>query len=134
MYGVPVIVSFPSLPSLAFPDKHLVSQNIPVSITCLQRLDSIILSLGTTLLVAWAYLRSPISLTSSDARDSIHTPKTNTVFWVTFPMVCLIHMGLAVLFTPPVLTRIGIHTAAYTSLLVALGLLFGGLAVWDVLT
>jgi hypothetical protein len=43
-------------------------------------------------------------------------------------------MGLAVLFTPPVLTRIGVHTAAYLSLLVALGLFFGGLAVWDVLT
>ena len=60
--------------------------------------------------------------------------QTNTAFWVTFPLVCLTHMGLAVLFTPPVLTRIGVHTAAYSSLLVALSLLFGGLAVWDVLT
>jgi len=99
----------------------------------LQRIDSIILSLGTTLLIAWAYLRSPISLTSSDTQDSVHISQDNTAFWVTFPFVCLIHMGLAVLFTPPVLTRIGVHTAAYSSLLVALGLLFGGLAVWDVL-
>lgn len=44
------------------------------------------------------------------------------------------HTGLAVLFIPPVLKRIGVHTAAYSSLLVALGLLFGGLAVWGVLT
>jgi hypothetical protein len=42
-------------------------------------------------------------------------------------------MGLAVLFVHPVLPKIGIHTAAYSSLLVALGSLFGGLAVWDVL-
>jgi hypothetical protein len=97
----------------------------------LQRIDSIILSLGTTLLVAWAYLRSPISLTSSDLT---YTSQTNTAFWITFPLVCLIHMGLGVLFTPPVLSRIGVHTAAYSSLLVALGLFFGGLAVWDVLT
>lgn len=108
--------------------------SIPVFITCLQRLDSIILSLGTTLLVAWAYLRSPISLTSPDTQDSMNLSKSNTALWVTFPLVCLIQIGLAVLFTPPVLTRIGIHTAAYSSLLVALGLLFGGLAVWDVLS
>jgi hypothetical protein len=108
--------------------------NIPVFITCLQRIDSIILSLGTTLLVAWAYLRSPMSLTSPDNEDSMQISPSNTAFWVTFPLVCLIHMGLAVLFTPPVLTKIGVHTAAYSSLLVALGLLFGGLAVWDVLT
>lgn len=100
----------------------------------MQRIDSIILSLGTTLLVAWAYLRSPISLLSSDAENSTHTPQNNTAFWVTFPLVCLIHMGVVVLFTPPVLTRIGVHTAAYSSLLVALGLFFGGLSVWDVLT
>lgn len=43
------------------------------------------------------------------------------------------HMVLAVLFIPPVLTKIGVHTAAYSSLLVALGFLFGGLAAWDVL-
>jgi len=114
VYGVPVI-------------------NIPVFITCLQRIDSIILSLGTTLLVSWAYLRSPISLPSSDTRDSAHRSRSNTAFWVTFPLVCLIHMALAVLFTPPVLARIGVHTAAYSSLLVVLGFFFGGLAVWDVL-
>jgi len=115
VYGVPVI-------------------HIPVFITCLQRIDSIILSLGTTLLISWAYLRSPISLLSPDTQDSTYMSQTNAAFWITFPMVCLIHMGLIVLFTPPVLTRIGVHTAAYSSLLVALGLLFGGLAVWDVLT
>ena len=93
-----------------------------------------ILSLGATLLVSWAYLRCPISLPSPDAEDSRLAPQTNTAFWVTFPLVCLIHMGLVVLFTPPVLTRIGVHTAAYSSLLVCLSLLFGGLAVWDVLT
>lgn len=60
--------------------------------------------------------------------------QSNLTFWITFPLVSLIHMGLAVLFTPPVLTRIGIHTAAYSSLLVALGSFFAGLAVWDVLT
>ena len=92
------------------------------------------LSLGTTLLIAWAYLRSPISLPLSHAEDSMHIVRSNTAFWVTFSLVCLVQMGLAVLFTPPVLTRIGVHTAAYSSLLVALGSLFGGLAVWDVLT
>ena len=111
-----------------------MSQNIPVFITCLQRVDSIILSLGSTLLVAWAYLRCPISTLTPDTEDPRYGSPDNTAFWVTFPLVCLIHMGLAVLFTPPVLTRIGVHTAAYSSLLVCLGLLFGGLAAWDVLT
>jgi hypothetical protein len=37
------------------------------------------------------------------------------------------------LFTPPVLSKIGVHTAAYSSLLVVLAFFFGGLAVWDVL-
>lgn len=115
VYGVPVI-------------------DIPVFITCLQRIDSIILSLGTTLLVAWAYLRSSISLPSPDAHDSPHRSWNDTAFFTAFLLVCLIHMGLAVLFTPPVLARIGVHTAAYSSLLVALGLFFGGLAVWGILT
>jgi hypothetical protein len=83
--------------------------------------------------VAWAYLRSPISLPSSDTRDSTHRSHNNTAFWLTFPSVCLVHVGLAVLFIPPVLTKIGVHTAAYSSLLVALGFFFGGLAVWDIL-
>lgn len=132
---MPVIVSLPlSHRRSLLPDKQPVSQNIPVFITCLQRIDSIILSLGSTLLIAWAYLRCPISLPSTDAEDSRYGSPNNTAFWVTFPLICLIHMGLVVLFTPPVLTRIGVHTAAYSSLLVCLGLLFGGLAVWDVLT
>jgi len=75
-----------------------------------------ILSLGSTPQVAWGLSVMPISLLSPDAEDSRYGSRTNVTFRGAFPLVCLIHVGLAVLFTPPVLTRIGVHTAAYSSL------------------
>lgn len=95
VYGVPVI-------------------KIPVFVSALQRIDAIILSVGLTLLLAAAYLRSSLA--------------------ITLPAVLLVHLALALLYTPPVLPRIGVHTAAYVGLLAGLGCLFAGLGMWGALS
>ncbi|KAG2079379.1 uncharacterized protein F5147DRAFT_819992, partial [Suillus discolor] len=60
--------------------------------------------------------------------DSSHIP-----FIITTPLV-LLHMSLAVLHTPTLLPRVGVHTAAYVGVLVGLMSFFAGLAVWGALS
>jgi len=109
VYGIPVI-------------------DIPVIITTLQRLDSILLSLGLSLLISHAYLSSSIS------SPLYPVSAGNSPFAITFPIAVAVHVAVATLYTPPVLPRIGVHTAAYISLLGALGIFFAGLGVWGALS
>ncbi|KAI0633026.1 hypothetical protein C8Q77DRAFT_1218408 [Trametes polyzona] len=105
---------------------------IPVFVPCLQRIDSFLFSLGFTLVLAWAYLRSPMSFpVDSDPLPSIYS---NHALGIAFPVVVLSHLFLSLLHSPPVLPRIGVHTAAYVGLLVGLGGFFTGLGLWGALS
>jgi hypothetical protein len=135
VYGVPAIVClYPLLlvrPNLIL--KNLVArQKIPVFISTLQRLSSIILSQGLSLLLSSAYLGSPISF---QLPQTSPTPllSSNRPFVITFPIVVMIHLLLSMLHTPLVLPRIGLHTASYMGLIIGLGCLFAGLGVWKAL-
>jgi hypothetical protein len=99
-------------------------QHIPVFITALQRVASIVFALGVVLLLSAAYLRSAVS--------AHRVPASNTVLYITFPLTTAVHAALSVIHAPPILAAIGLHTAAYTSMIVALGALFAGLGMWGV--
>jgi hypothetical protein len=88
-----------------------------VFISCLQRIDAQFLSMGFTLLVSAAYV-------------SEH--RTNVFRGIVFGLVVALHSILTVVWAEA-LPRIGIHTASYTSLLVAIGTFFAGLALWGAL-
>ncbi|EIW56466.1 uncharacterized protein TRAVEDRAFT_127349 [Trametes versicolor FP-101664 SS1] len=113
VYGVPVIY-------------------IPVFVPCLQRIDSFLFSLGFTLVLAWAYLRSPLSFPIGT--DPLPTIYSNHALGIAFPVVVLAHLFLSLLHSPPVLPRIGVHTTAYVGLLVGLGGFFTGLGLWGALS
>ncbi|KAG9097856.1 hypothetical protein FRC06_007109 [Ceratobasidium sp. 370] len=91
--------------------------NIPVFISCLQRIDAQLLSMGFTLLVSAAY---------------VSEQRTRLFRGTIFGLVLLLHSTLTVVWAEA-LPRIGIHTASYTSLLVAIGTFFAGLALWGAL-
>ncbi|KAI6102987.1 hypothetical protein F5141DRAFT_242972 [Pisolithus sp. B1] len=107
---------------------------IPVFITCLQRFNSIILSLGLNLLLSAAFLRSSLSIPASDIGRVPIDVLSRSTFLVAFPVVLVIHTSLASLYTPIFLPRIGVHTAAYVGVLVSLMSFFAGLAVWGALS
>ncbi|OCH92566.1 hypothetical protein OBBRIDRAFT_818261 [Obba rivulosa] len=111
IYGIPVV-------------------DIPVFVSCLQRIDSFILSLGLTLIVSAAYLRSALAFPNVNLLPIY----TNRAFAIAFPLVLLLRLFLALLHTPPILTRIGVHTTAYIGLLVGLGSVFAGLGLWGALS
>lgn len=105
---------------------------IPVFISCLQRVNAVLLSLGVYLLVSSAYIRSTLSLPPS---SSILTyTKSNTPLRITLPLVLLLQFSLAVLHTSLVLPRIGVHTVVYAGSLVSLGSFFAGLGMWEALS
>ncbi|KAG9125000.1 hypothetical protein FRC07_009406 [Ceratobasidium sp. 392] len=91
--------------------------NIPVFISCLQRIDGQLLSMGFTLLVSAAY---------------VSEQRTRLFRGTIFGLVIALHSILTVVWAEA-LPRIGIHTASYTSLLVAIGTFFTGLALWGAL-
>jgi hypothetical protein len=132
VYGIPFIVGVsPFLP--LFIQSYLFSfQKIPVFVSCLQRISSIILSFGITLLLSSSYLCAPLS--RPDLSSLFFEELSNGGFFWTFAIIFVLHTALAVLHTPLVLPRIGVHTAAYISLLVGLGCLFAGLGMWDALS
>ncbi|KIJ18098.1 hypothetical protein PAXINDRAFT_72054 [Paxillus involutus ATCC 200175] len=107
---------------------------IPVFVSCLQRFDSIILSVGLMLLLSSSYLRSPLSVPVSDSGVIPYPTISHSLFSITLPIVLFIHTSLSSLYTPLVLPRIGVHTAAYVSVLVSLMCFFAGLAVWGALS
>ncbi|KAJ8474856.1 hypothetical protein ONZ51_g6951 [Trametes cubensis] len=100
---------------------------IPVFVPCLQRIDSFLFSLGYTLILAWAYLRSPLSFPPEYEPPGPPGMYSSRALVLAFPLVVLVHVCLSVLHSPPVLPRIGVHTTAYVGLLVGLGGFFTGL-------
>ncbi|KAH9837737.1 uncharacterized protein C8Q71DRAFT_754227 [Rhodofomes roseus] len=104
--------------------------HIPVFVSCLQRIDSLILSMGHTLILSGTYLRSPLSFPDTDIPSMYkHYP-----FAIGFPLVVLVHLSLALLHSPNLLPRVGVHTMAYAGFLVGLGMTFAGLALWGALS
>ncbi|KAI0673147.1 hypothetical protein C8Q78DRAFT_1123395 [Trametes maxima] len=104
---------------------------VPVFVPCLQRLDGFLTSLGYTLVLAWAYLRSPLAFPAEYEVPPVYSSRALAV---AFPVVVLAHLGLSLLHSPLVLPRIGVHTAAYVGLLVGLGGFFTGLGLWGALS
>lgn len=121
---------------------------IPVFLIALQRFDSILLSVGLTLLVSAAYLRA-FYLPATTVVDDPNLLKVLlsatyqqdwAVDWskvkdTTVPIICaavLFHFFLSMLWIEA-LPRIGVHTASYVGLLVSLAVLFAGLGCWGAL-
>jgi hypothetical protein len=107
-----------------------------------------LLTLGLTLILGGAYLRSTFSLPPSGTTPPPFTDlsaaplapnsyaptypytRSDRALIIAFPAAVALHAALALLHTPPALARVGAHVAAYASLVVALGVLFAGLAMW----
>ncbi|KAI0742882.1 hypothetical protein C8Q80DRAFT_1330140 [Daedaleopsis nitida] len=104
---------------------------IPVFVPCLQRVDSFLFSMGFTLVLAWAYLLSPLAFPPGSDPAPLYS---NRPLAITFPLVCAVHLFLSLLNSPLALPRIGVHTAAYVGLLVGLGGFFTSLGLWGVLS
>ncbi|KAF9562887.1 hypothetical protein CPC08DRAFT_706404, partial [Agrocybe pediades] len=118
---------------------------IPVFISCLHRINSILSSLGITLLLTGAYMRStlvyhPLPTNLRDLGMSAFTmtltapfTPSNRLLNLMVPPLLVLQTILAMMHTPWILPRIGIHTFVYVGLLTSLGLFFGGLGVWEAL-
>ncbi|EKM52380.1 uncharacterized protein PHACADRAFT_260710, partial [Phanerochaete carnosa HHB-10118-sp] len=105
---------------------------IPVFVSCLQRLDSILLSTGITLTLSASYLNSSLSLLVPKSNVT-HLPSTNRPLLIAFPCIVLLNLFLNLIYTPLILPRIGVHTTAYISFLLGLGTFFTGLGLWGAL-
>ncbi|KAN0136608.1 hypothetical protein V8E53_005655 [Lactarius tabidus] len=105
---------------------------VPVFVSCLLRIASILLSLGFVLLLSAGFLALP-GLETNDTVVVVPPSTSQGTFWCTFVAVCGINWGLSLLHTPLFLPRVGVHVVAYLGLLVGLGTLFAGLGVWDAL-
>ncbi|KAH9064371.1 hypothetical protein EDB87DRAFT_1319913 [Lactarius vividus] len=112
--------------------------HVPVFVSCLLRIASILLSLGFVLLLSAGYLTSPPAIFPVLEKDgmtvSVPSSWSNGTFWGTFVAVCGVNWGLSLLHTPVFLPRVGVHVVAYLGLLVGLGTLFAGLGMWDALS
>ncbi|KAF8498163.1 hypothetical protein F5888DRAFT_1693099 [Russula emetica] len=112
-------------------------QCVPVFVSCLLRVASILLSLGIVLLLSAGYLTSPFAwppIAEYGVMTTIPPSQSNDIFWGTFFGVCGVNWGLSMLHTPALLSRVGVHVVAYLGFLVGLGMLFTGLSVWDALS
>jgi len=98
---------------------------IPVFVSCLLRIDSILLSLALFLIVSSSYL----SYLSHPFVHGIHLEAIKGTI-PTFITVFVLHTLLGFGWTPDVLPRVGLHVASYISCIVALGAFFVGLARW----
>ncbi|KAG8946911.1 hypothetical protein FRC04_011338 [Tulasnella sp. 424] len=127
--------------------------NIPVFISVLQRIDSILLTVGLTLTISSVWLTqlaaasepspSPADFFSGGGavlQPHRHTQLTSAEIQAalgrTFPtylVLTLLHASLALMWTEA-LPRIGVHTASYAALLVSLGVFFAGLGWWGALS
>ncbi|KAJ7143307.1 hypothetical protein C8R43DRAFT_571830 [Mycena crocata] len=83
---------------------------IPAFISCLQRINSLLLSVGLFLILG-------ASLYSKHA-------------WGLVALAAATHLLLAVLHAPFIIPRVGVQGAAYVGAVVSLGALFAGLGVW----
>jgi hypothetical protein len=116
---------------------------IPIFLIALQRLDSIILSIGLTLLISSAYLRA-LYLPAITSPDNPSVPIGYAEEWAVdwrrikdttipvFAAVDLVHFSLSILWIEA-LPKIGVHTASYVGLLVSLATFFAGLGSWGAL-
>ncbi|KAJ7600957.1 hypothetical protein C8J56DRAFT_911706 [Mycena floridula] len=102
---------------------------IPVFISCLQRLNSVLLSIGLNLLLSAAYIRSAVSLPN----PLFLPPQSNKPMTVVVPLVLLFSLFLNILHSPLLMPRIGTVTVVYVGLLCSLGSFFAGLIAWEVL-
>lgn len=123
--------------------------NIPLFLMFLQRLDSILLSLGLTLVMSAAYASSGLgaSLNATApaeravmARDRGGKGGGEGLTWAqveaiapTFMALVIVHFVLSAIWTAGALPRFGMHTASYVGLLVSLGCFFAGLGSWGAL-
>ncbi|KAF8176264.1 hypothetical protein BJ912DRAFT_987198 [Pholiota molesta] len=117
---------------------------IPVFLSCLHRINSILSSLGATLLLTAAYMRSTFAyhppspnlywLSPDPTTPAQPFRPSNTTLLITFPILLVVQAMLTFMHTPWIMPRLGIHTFVYIGLLVSLGLFFGGLGVWEALT
>jgi hypothetical protein len=92
----------------------MAMQNIPLFILCLLRMDSLILNIGGTLLIAKQYTVGGQHLAFS------------------FLFMCIIFGTLNLLWSR-FLPRFGLHSVAYGTLFCALFVFLGALASWGVL-
>ncbi|EAU87828.2 hypothetical protein CC1G_09447 [Coprinopsis cinerea okayama7 len=115
---------------------------IPVFIPCLHRINAVLLSLGSFLLLSGSYLRSPYAASSPPSHHIHHLHPTlhielsnnsSTLFIITLLGVTLCQLTLAVLHSAWILPRIGVHTFVYVNLLISLGIFFAGLGYWEAL-
>lgn len=101
-------------------------------ISILQRLDSIILTIGLTLLLSSSFL-SHLSRSLSTSLPASHQITDAAIHTLpAFTTLVLVHTGLSIMWTE-LLPRIGVHTASYVGLMVSLSIFFGGLAGWGAL-
>ncbi|KAG5641716.1 hypothetical protein DXG03_004403 [Asterophora parasitica] len=110
------------------------------------RINALLLSIGLTLLLSQAYLRSTISTLSPlsplplgqqllpsvphHPHPKIHA-RSNTPLLILIPICWAIHASLSLLHTPLLLPRIGVPAVVYAAALVSLGAFFAGLAFWE---
>ncbi|KAF8628566.1 hypothetical protein AX17_005962 [Amanita inopinata Kibby_2008] len=105
---------------------------IPVFISCMHRVNSLLLSIGLSLMLGAAYIHallppSDVNLIDSPLVSEAFSPHPIRILTTT---VYVLHLLLAVLHTPTLLPKLGVHTVVYVSSMVALGTLFVALAVW----
>lgn len=144
IYGIPVIVSCPAEHYDDIDVGCVFAQRIPVFLSCLHRINSILSSLGATLLLTAAYMRSTFAYHSPSPNFYWLSPNpitpaqpfrpSNKTLIITFPVLLVVQALLTFMHTPWIMPRLGIHTFVYIGLLVSLGLFFGGLGVWEALT
>uniref|UniRef100_A0A0W0FMJ6 Uncharacterized protein n=1 Tax=Moniliophthora roreri TaxID=221103 RepID=A0A0W0FMJ6_MONRR len=110
---------------------------IPVFISCLQRVNSLLLSIGFILVLSSTYILSVRPLvTPAQVNQSTPPPvgSLNSVpnyLAISLPLGIVLQFSLYLLHTQLILPRIGVHTVVYIGLLVSLGLFIAGLALWD---
>jgi len=110
--------------------------NIPVFISCLQRLDSILYAYGITLIISHRYLAELMTTRRRDPGDSSLPFDYPSAIAAAFPtFIVLLSLTTAVnTMWALALPNIGVHSASYAALLLALGLFFAGLGYWDALS
>ncbi|KAK7045420.1 hypothetical protein VNI00_007673 [Paramarasmius palmivorus] len=113
--------------------------HIPVFISCLQRVNSLLLSVGFSLVLSSTYMLSirpphtPARILEITSRPVESVNSAPNYLAISIPLGILLQLFLYLLHTQLVLPRIGVHSVVYIGLLVSLGLFFAGLALWDAL-
>jgi len=107
--------------------------DVPIIISAIQRIDSLLASLGLTLLISSAFRHLPISYPPPTPPSPSPIIPPSRSLALPFLFVLLIHTFLSMLWTPRVLPVIGIHTASFVALMLSIGCVFAGLWRWGVL-